>query len=365
MNQNGMIPKGIEELLLDTAEQVFKKDNLISFLRVAAANYLQDYRNQLLIWRQKRTASVVAGKRAFEEAGLQMREDAKPVVVLYPVISCKYAGRLKTDAGGRPVYRDNWFAYESPPVFELKYPMVSAFDLQDTLSVDGSYRDRIEDIDIFSAVRGNAAFTVEGVSKDVISEKGVTDYVNERFLIRDGCSEKERDEVLLQLFSEYFVETGLKKDPFLRMYLKEEYFQDLKMLLSGAALARFGLLSENCPSLRKAGLEQAERGDKLKLLMCLNLALQGLVETIAGGYLTYDETALCNSLLKQDKEGKVRIELMDQAFAFREQEVYLDHTLQCLYAKLKKADKKAVTVLCEKIRRQKLTTFPPCAFPGN
>ncbi|HAG69827.1 MAG TPA: hypothetical protein DCL38_07630 [Lachnospiraceae bacterium] len=363
----------IREVINEGILMVFQK-KLVSFLRGASENYLQDYRNQILIWRQREDCGIVASKKALMQQGLSVPDNARPVSVLYPMVVCVDEGRLKTRADGTPVTEGGVFVYERAPVFKLKYQPVTAYALRDAVPGEGAIRDyegslrdleyrgpdhrRDEDIDIYNTVRGNVSYVVETDWEESFSENGVVDYVNQRFLLKSGLTDRIRDRTMLLLYADYLVETRFRDEGFFRARLSEKGFRILSFMLKGAVLAGFRMLTEEFSLMPLTEAEGLENGEMESILMCLNLGLQTAMEGLSGRMLSFDETALCNSLLRADQKGRVRTELLSAEFPFRNEDRYMDQVMARLSDKLSMCNEGRLMELCDRVRSQSLTTFP-------
>ena len=346
----------IASLIDGTVPQVFQKEHIISFLRTAAENYLQDYRNLILIWRQRENAGMIVGKEALNKEGIELPETVKPVTLLYPMVVCVYEGRLKTERDGTPVMEGDRFVYLREPEFQLRYQPVAGNDLTDVS--DGRIPQKSEEIDIFNAVRGNISFVVEEDDGSDFLGNGVVDYVNERFLLRKGLSDRERDRTMLELFVDHSVEMVFKQEPFFKERLSESGCKVLPFLLKGAVLSRFDLLKGEFSLMPLTETEKMEAHELKDLLMCFADGLQAVLGVLCGNYLTFDETALCNSLLRQNEDGSVLTGLFDTAFPFRKEDACMDHEMRRLSGKLVLCDEGRLKELCCAVRDQRLTTYP-------
>ena len=352
------IKKMIEESVL----LIFKRENIIPFLRSVSQNYLQDYRNQILIWRQRSKGAIAAGRSAIEKLGLRIREGVRPITILYPMVVCVDEGRLVTEGDGCPVMRDESFVYEREPEFVLCYRTVSAYDILDDVEEQGEIPLLIKDIDIYNAVRGNIAFVVESIQEE-IRGKGAVDYVNGRFILREGLTDRERDRIMLELYADYFVQICLRDEVFFKERLSDKGWAVLAFLLKGALLAGFGELTEEFSLIPFSEAEAIGADERMILLECLNLGLQEAMGRLVGGYLSFDETALCNSLLRQDKEGRVVNRLFEAEYPFRRRDAYIDHVMKKTGEKLRKGNCEQQNRLCSKVRNQSLMSYPPYPFP--
>ena len=342
---------------------VFKRENMVSFIRASANNYLQDYRNQILIWRQREDAMTVASKKAISKLGLSIPDSAKPVTVMYPVVVCTYEGRLRTEKDGTPVMDNGKFVYDRPPEFKLKFKPVFAYDLKDVETSDGRIQKMEADIDIGSAVRGNIAFWVEEDGGNEFIGKGAVDYVNGRFLLKRGLSGAEKDRIFLELFTDYILEMKLKGEPFFKERLSDKGFSILGVMLKAGVLAKFDLLAEGFSAVSLSEAERMGGDEKRGLLMCFNLGLMDALSELTGRYLSFDETAICNCLLRQDKEGRVQTDLIEAPFSFRREDGYFDQVMKYLAEGLRQGDEGRLRELCGEIKSQSLMTYPPYPFP--
>lgn len=77
-----------------TIDKVFEGDFSV-FMRIMANLPDFDYRNQLLIWRQKSDATCVAGAKAFDDSQRKLNQNAQPIYLLYPKVDLVNLDDLK------------------------------------------------------------------------------------------------------------------------------------------------------------------------------------------------------------------------------------------------------------------------------
>ena len=100
------------------------------FLHLVSSLWRYSADNILLIYAQNKSASCVAGKRAFEALGFKVRDGEKPIHILNTTVKCTDPGSYAIDdAGEQIMIKDGVPQYYPEPVYESDYQLVPAYDI--------------------------------------------------------------------------------------------------------------------------------------------------------------------------------------------------------------------------------------------
>jgi hypothetical protein len=321
------------QVLSQVANEAVTKEHIISYLNVVRNNPNLSVLNQAMIYLQKPAAKMVCGKKAWENIGRTVKENARPIVLFFPSIHIAEAP-------------ENISTNEKEPVYCNDYIPVNAFDLDSTdgniISDAAPKHEPFADIivDVIETSIEETTLTGNDKVKGYKFEKE-----NKVFYISDACkSDSERNRILMDIYLDYIFDSYQITDKCLKAAIK---------YVMGEHYGFMHNIAE--PAFSK--LNQKTEEEKLTFLYWLQYFTSNIIQDFEGYHLTFDETAFVNDLLHVSDISKICV-ICDKSTFSIEDELLKDE-LQNMKSKLLRTTDDCLQHLLELREKQEVYSFPP------
>lgn len=307
----------LEKRIRELACKAASKEKIFSFLRLFSHNVGLSLENLLLVWEQREDALTVCGRRAWEQLGRLVKDDAVSMQILFPELLPDGSCNMRN-------------------VCVFNYADTVGADLEKSVNV--SLADRIT--------------LITGISWEVVPEEvlqaslklGLYNKKENVFYISKGCAGESKQLVVLELYLDYVLEVEHIEDKLVRMavlFVLYEYFGMPNKLIS----ALFGKI------------DRLDEAAKVQLLRTVILIGRKLVDDLVGYTLSFNETAYINSLLSSGNKEDMKKDFED-AIKNCKCEVVCEE-LALLQKKLENVAAHCLEGLFQKKCQRKLFSYPP------
>lgn len=315
----------LESKAMNVVETAASKEGILNFLNVLVNNPHLSFLNLLLVYEQKPTAKMVCGRKAWEQIGHMVCDEAEPIKLLFPHI------------------KEMMSADKS--VYHVKYRDVCCFDLD---SIQGSNSVGKKRTVIFTdRITQLTGATWELISEEALRDALVQGFYDEKdniFYLSRNCTTEQQKQVALELYIDYVLVGFGLEDKLLKMavtYVMNEHYHLKNTIIS----ALFGRLGKYTADEKSMFLKNVQRVSKQ------------IMDDLDGITLTFNETAFINDLLLSDSPEDIVKELgyvMDSV-----DDVHLKEELYALKEKLVRTTPDCVAKLYKMKCERKLFTYPP------
>lgn len=310
---------------MSVVETAASKEGILNFLNVLANNPHLSFLNLLLVYEQKPTAKMVCGRKAWEQMGYMVCEEAEEIKLLFPHIR-------KTVLVDKSVYN-------------VEYRDVNCFDLDST---QGSNQVGKKKPVIFAdRITQLTGATWELISEEALRDALVQGFYDEKdniFYLSRNCTTEQQKQVALELYIDYVLVGFGLEDKLLKMavtYVMNEHYH-LKNTIISALFGRLGIYTVD---------------EKSVFLRNVQRVSKQIIDDLDGITLSFNETAFINDLLISDNPEDIAKELrrvMDSI-----EDGYLKEELCVLKEKLVRTTPDCVAKLYKLKCERKLFTYPP------
>ena len=339
-----------------TVEDVFRPENIKTYLDIVSNCINMNYLNHMLIYRQHPNATDVAGIQAWEMRGRKIKKDSIPIALLYPKIAVKSNGEPYTDEYQNPLCEadTDTVLYTVDPKYEADYTVVYAFDFSQTTGTVPNLSHKTGDF--INRIRQLTDFLIMTVpAQDIQSpgEKGYYSIVEKEFQIREGLTDEERDRTLLSLYVHHsYCEEIENKVDIDYCYSKIE-----EQMTKYCVLKYFGLAEKQPSFIYVNKLLTLPVEVKKKILYTVSYMSSKIIKDMIGYYLDFNETAIINSILTTSSYKEL-VALTEKLRPFIvDESIYL--TLDCLISKLLRTKHDFLEQLYSDRENKRLFSYPP------
>lgn len=287
------------QLINELTNEVLNSNTIQTYLDIVARCHHLSYMNQLLVYKQCPTSTIIMGKVAWESLGSSITPGSIPIALLYPHIVLTDPGTPMTDESGAALQEKGTGTamYIKDPNYATSYKTVYAFDIRQT---DRHIREdepcRIEFIDRIKLV---SPLTVAFVEKDelvVPHDKGQYVETEKEIQILQGLSDSESNAIAAKMFVEYHIDNALLKTSG-KLGPEYQYLEIIKLLCSYCVSKHFGINNKQNSFIYVNKLEKADVIIKKKILLLVSTYVNDIIQELEGWSLTFNETAILNSIL--------------------------------------------------------------------
>lgn len=350
----GELAKQCTDLVDKTADEVFKGEGIKNLLNIMANCYNQPYYNQLLIYKQKRSASDVRGKAAWEAIGGKIKEGEKPILILNPFFGLGNPGKQKKDEKGQPVFDESdgikipiW---ENEPGWYFEFHPVPVFDIS---QVSGDVKSESPVIDFSECIRNGLKLTIvptDDTSEFPRNSKRLFKDNENTLYIRDKIPDKEKMNEFMRFCVEYKVSEGKtcdNTDVLMHMAIH------VLSLMSGQQGNKF--ITNSAGKMKDKPVEE-----KKALLNDINLLVGSIIFESGNTYINSQETAFINHLLVTDDKTYIPVKEITVDRKIRDTHPEIAGALRELMTeKIMMSKNECVTDLFDKKWNRQLFTYPP------
>lgn len=364
MKEGASILHANVESCIDT---VFLEGNLKDFLKTAAYFPQMDYKNQLLLYKQRPDATIVAGEEAYKNCGRGLVNYAKPIFLLYPTFERTAPGRIRIKDGEfvtNPKTGD--LAYDAVPVYSAIYKPVAVYDISETTGevFDVSYdlkntENRIRYLTRYS-VRGAEGDELGENQQARLDEFGRKKRKTGHFLYKRSLEKEERRCQLALLYSDYLIghlgiEDGTEELP---EFINDNYMKLLCRLIVGR---RFGI-GDKCTFYILPEVAEWTHEQKKTFIRRLSELSSEIIMDLSEYCLTFNELAIANSLLRIGSDmdrisADMNIRFMRVASSIQDQG--LKREIAVFRDKLFATAPGYLEAMIKNIHKKKLFSYPP------
>ena len=313
----------MENKIVELAERAASKDSILTCLKILSSNPHLSFQNLLLVFEQNPKAEGVCGRKAWEQIGRTVREDAKPIMLLFPNI--QRSG-------------------EQEKVYQSEYLKVSCYCYDST---EGKPYIRIKQLAFADRVTLLTGATWEIVPEEALKsslDHGFYDRDRNTFCLSQNCSKEQQEPTIMELYIDYVLQEKGITDKLLKMaivYVMNEHF-GLKNTIISALFGKLG----------KYTIEE-----KLIFLKKTGQISKQILDDLEGYTLNFNETAFLNDLLASSDAEKIGSLLDGVAESLMDEE--LKEEIFVLREKLKKTKQSCLDELYRRKKERSLFTIPP------
>lgn len=367
----------INKILDGIVDKVFLPNFFLSYLDFVSYFTNVDYQNQLLLYGQIGSVcqtKMIAGKKAWEENGRKVKEDAKPAIIIFPQIERVKMGEYKKDDTDNILMSEegNYPIYEILPEYQIHDTVKPVYKYEDTIGENISFEDPIFDI---KKIVEKMKVKIEEVTKEDIelygNERGygfteLNGYLTEdksgnRILkIKEGLGDVKKKNAIIEVFvaseiiqDDYnFIEEAVKLE-------WNNFIQLVSVLAVNVLKMRYKYHSELTQNIIRFMLESVDTKEKRHLLLhavqhtvfnVVNLFEQevfGFLEILFANQITND-----TNLTEYTEEiawigDHAKLVYRDKLWELRDIVIRMDEDAKVKEAFLKQS------------REKKMYTFPP------
>ena len=378
MNEATEMEKQISEQINGQINEILENalefENVKDFLTVVGHFPQFSWKNLLLIWKQSPQSLYLAGKEAYLAAGRELKPDAKPILLLYPMFVMVKPGEPDMSMGHITVSKMTGVMYKTEPVYEYRYKPVKVYEVSSTVGkksyIKGDFTFSLKNIKKISG------FTVrppkEGDNlkpfergKIVITEteKGEKGF----FVIKEGLSDEEADRTLAKLYIENELDKCYAESTeFDGSNVYDEFDKNvliaIKKYVTYAVLSYFYMKTDDIFSgaLQKEISALPIEKKRLFVKLICQKSSEYIMDLSDKLTLTFDETAIANSLLHTSEYSEAYISFIN--VALRVKDIDLREEIMEFAEKLHVSKDGYLQKLIEMIDQHKLYTYPPFEF---
>lgn len=300
------------------AEKAASREEIITFLKVCAENISLPLQNLLLVYEQKPTAKTVCGKTAWKQLGREVKADAVPIRIRYPIIE---------------------------PKKDVIYRFVNVYDYDST---EGSDLKLVSD----EIVWADRITQLTGATWEMVPEEALKGGLGRGFYDRDKnvfylsklCAGEQQEQTILGLYVDYVLLALDVQDKLVRLAVT---FVISERLGFRSAIVRilFGKL------------EKMLVDEKWEFLKRVCYVSKKVLDDLTGYRLSFHEVAFVNSLMVSEDLEEMRRIFEQAAEGVSNEE--LRRELLVLENKLLKMKHVCRAELYRKRCRMQLFTYPP------
>ena len=330
-------------------------ENFKKYLDTCSSFFRYGYKNQIAIWRQNPDATILAGINAWKSMNGNLKPDATPVTVSYPIIRLVDRGVLLTGEDGMPLVDEKDpenFLFEKQPQYRVEFKEEVMYDVADVVNQEVIYSSEHtnpEPYDFFNKIRYITGYVIReaepGELKSVDYYK--VDHINNEFLIRKNLKDEEKDKIYLAMYLSYVLvkDKNLPNDVPLETYAKYVIWR------------HFGFSTYDISFIYLQALRKYDEEKQADFLMKLQKITCAVIHDMTRHYLLYDEIALLNSILSTDQYDKLCV-LFDKIVATISEST-IEQEIIDLRDKLMLCKEGYLSKLCEAVKNKQLFMYPP------
>ncbi len=295
---NNMITEKLKNLAERTIDEAMTESNLESFLGVLVNCATYGAQNQLLIWKQNRNATEVAGIKIWTEEGRKVTDPEHPIMVLLPSVKCMDPGEPKLDDDGKIILDKKVIVYEKDPVYGYSYQPIPVFDISQVSGIRTEVRWNTDEI--IDNIR-KQGFLILEENEDMMppgQPEGYYSAEDSEVIIhipQKAVTDKKRYfSSLLSIYASTYL-TGVK-DPFNDS--ESAGHLDICLMLTKYCLHMY-FLSESPVKLRPAAIKirKLSHEEKKSLIYLVSAKVFMLIQYLTVNQLSFTDTAVMNGIL--------------------------------------------------------------------
>ena len=313
----------MENRIMELVERAAYKDSILTYLKILSSNPHLSFQNLLLVFEQTSKAELVCGRKAWEQIGRTVKDDAKPIMLLFP----------KIQRSG-----------EQKKVYQSEYIKVGCYCYDST---EGKPYIRDKQIAFADRITLLTGATWEIVPEEALMsslDQGFYDRDRNTFCISKNCSKEQQEPTVMELYIDYVLQEERITDKLMKMaivYVLNEHFGFKNTIIS----ALFGKLG-------KYTIEE-----KLIFLKKTGQISKQILDDLGDYTLNFNETAFLNDLLDSGDSERIGSLLEDVAESLMDEE--LKEEIFVLREKLIKTKQSCLNELYQRKEERRLFTVPP------
>ncbi len=345
------------------AEKRVFEGGICDYIKIMARFPGFDYRNQLLIWRQRPDARCVAGAEAFMVLERSITEDAKPIILLYPKFDFVKSGEeieKRNTVGERKVILEEY------PVFSFDFIPVCAYDISDTdgESIEDEVRHKklvksLQKMDIEVMSVPGSDLGPDGRYKDGI----VPDGINKKtvFMVDMKLDGRMRKNRIISLFCKYATDEDRECSTFddnTENLAREIVIATVQYYFGDSSVITDPSLPDRCKELQNLSDIQ-----KTAFIRRISKDSADAIKMLDGHFVSFNEMAIVNAFFRinpviSDRTAFVDNILRPILYEAVGQEADIRTDIDSLAEALKKSDKRLIKRLSEKVKQHAAFSYP-------
>lgn len=345
---------------------VLDEKNIRTYLDIVASCHHLSYINQLLVYEQHPTSKMIMGKVAWENMGAAIKPESHPIALLYPSILLKHPGEPVVDADGDCLCEKGTGTclYIKDPLYANNYTIVYAFDISHTNRFDNGSKNKTN-IDFIDRIKYVTPLTVSYVDKDELlypHEKGQFVESEQEIQILKGLESEESNAIAIKAYVDYYIENQLMNSNTCK---GEEYnYNETIKLLCRYCIEKYFSLNTNkqYSFIFINALASADNATQRKVLQKLSEYVSGIIQELSGWYLTFNESAIANSILSSESYSELASSLVRVGDSIKSDRS-LFQSLTTMTFKILHSEAGYLSQLYYEKENQSLYSFPP--YPIN
>lgn len=354
--------KQIEMNISNIIDNLFDVRNMKQYLQVAAQFPLYDYKNQILIYKQFPDAKIVAGKKAYEAGGRIVSDNARPIVLLYPVIKIENPGELYIEDGKTQVDTNTGvFMFKVEPKYAAEYRPEIVYEISDTVRAEGE--DEKQEVirpELTNRIKYLTEFTIrEGDEAEFndITGNGIFNPDEKEFVLRKITDNADLDRTLIELYITYdFYYSPLDANII-------DYAEEVKKLVIYEVLSYFSLLKNDFSLIFVGKISPEIHEIKEEILSAVQIRAAEIVQDLSVYFMSFDEVAIANSVIRSGEYEDLEI-MFDKAITGIADKKLIDE-MNKLKEKLYFSQEGFLEALYNAVIGQKLYSWPPRMLPAE
>lgn len=348
-----MLRETIDMNISKTVDTVFDVKNIKSYLQVAAKFPLYDYKNQILIYKQRPDATVIAGRMAYEGSGREILPNARPIAVLYPIIKMESPGEFYIENDAPQIDAKTGVPFfKIEPKYSAFYHPEIVYDIADTVGVE--YEQNTDNIhDLPSRIKYLTDFTMrEGVEDEFndVTGNGIFNPVEREFVLKSGIGEDEINRTLIGMYIDYDFYFSPVDESVV------DYTDEIKRMVLYVVLTYFSLIRDDFSLIFIVKLKSEKHEVKEKILAEVQIRTAEIIQDLSDYYLSFNETAIANSVIRTDTYDYLEIQFSKAMAGIEDQDLIRE--MNDFKKKLYFAADGYLESLYSDVRSQKLYSFP-------
>lgn len=303
MSEDKLVKK-CKDIVKASVSEIVTVDNIKSFLDIVALFPFLSHENQILIWKQKRDATLIHGAKAWEKLGRNVKAEEGKIALLLPQICLTKPGEFEKDSDGTVAVdakNNDIPVYKTLPVFEGAYKVVPVYDISQTEGQDIDQETKEYNFEPGIKKHGKGLVIEEASAQDMGSDKQSIDVPDPSeeagtIYLLNSLEGQERNRELVNAYADRFIRywkttpQNAKELLFCVQYvLQKHFFGESKQRM-------FGVLK---------GLSAKDNNTKAKFLQDVgDYSARFIEELTDNACLSFSQTSFANCVLdteiKQD-----------------------------------------------------------------
>ena len=338
---------------------MFDDKNILDLLSIMSDCYNHSLNNQMLIFKQKKTATDVCGAKAWAKRGAKVKGNERPIIILNPFFTMISPGKAQKNEDGSVMYTEEGevkqVVWEKEPEWRFDYHAVPVFDISQVEPVDTEKGIEYDghDLDIVSALRHRNITILD--DNDTVrfenNEQYRYDDENHILYLKPNRPDVEKKRAMLQF---------LLNEMALNDNLLEKHIDEVKTFAMYPLSRLMGLQTQSLVVGMANKMKDLPLNERKAIFSTVHRYISNIMFNSGYTYIDTQETAFINHLLMTDNKPDIPLREMTVARCIRDEHPDITEALDYLIKeKVMMAEKECITELFDRKWNQTLFTYPP------